>query len=274
LSCCAGSHAEPPKPAGRTVTVRERVVVMVGGRVWEAEVSTPTEEFYGYLYGEITGKPNVLLGHLGEIRVLDQAGSAGCTITPTYTRTAFDTVQGSGVCTWNSDYSPREILIRDGLNVEHEIWYFETPLPAGVTAVRGQPLSITWQAKFGAEAPSATGWLAGASIYPAGLVDQLVNILVNNRGEVLMTARRVVVKGRSGADYDYMFIDAEPALDWRTWRIILPLTPAPADGEVYRVIVYSRTAGGADRELFSLELPAPVAVRRHDSLGFDLRLVW
>jgi len=78
LSCCKDKVKEKP----RTIVVKEKVIVKVGGKVWESESSTPTEDFYGDLYGEITGQPGVLLGYLGEIRVQDEGGGFGCTITP------------------------------------------------------------------------------------------------------------------------------------------------------------------------------------------------
>jgi hypothetical protein len=257
-----------------TVVVKERVVVRVGDKVWESESSTPTEDFYGELYGELTGQPGVLLGYLGEMEVRDAGGGVGCRVAPTYTRVAFDTVQGSGSCTWGSDYNPRQIWIRREPYPGYDIWYFITDLPAGVTASRGQTVSVTWQAKFGLGVVSATGWLSGAGVYPSGIIDQIISILLNNRGTLSLRAQRVVVKGRSGTNYDYTFIDATPTLDYTMQRIILPLTPVPADGEVYRVYIYSRTADGVDKELWIFELPTPLTVRKDDSLGFEVKLVW
>jgi len=91
-----------------------------------------------------------------------------------------------------------------------------------VTASRGQTLSVTWQAKFGLGVVSATGWLSGAGVYPSGIIDQIINILLNNRGTLSLKAQRVVVKGRSGTNYDYTFIDTSPTLDPGTRRVILP----------------------------------------------------
>jgi hypothetical protein len=270
LSCCR----EKPRTANKTVVVREKVIVRVGDKVWESESSTPTEDFYGDLYYEMTGQPNVLLGYLGEIRVQDEGGGFGCSITPTYSRAGFGTVQGTGSCTWGSDYNPRRLWIRNALVTDYEIWYFITDLPAGVTASRGQTVSITWQAKFDLGVVSATGWLSGAGVYPSGIVDQLVNILLNNRGTLSLKAQRVVVSGRSGTSYDYTFIDTAPTLDPGTRRIILPVTPVPADGEVYRVDLYSRTTDGVDKELWILELPTPLTIRKDDALGFEVKLVW
>jgi hypothetical protein len=270
LSCCKDKVKEKP----RTIVVKEKVIVKVGGKVWESESSTPTEDFYGDLYYEMTGQPGVLLGYLGEIRVQDEGGGFGCSITPAYSRVAFDTIQGSGSCTWGSDYNPRRLWIRNASVTAYEIWYFITDLPAGVTASRGQTVSITWQAKFGLGVVSATGWLSGAGVYPSGIIDQIINILLNNRGTLSLKAQRVVVKGRSGTNYDYTFIDTSPTLDPGTRRIILPLTPIPADGEVYRAYLYSRTTDGVDRELWIFELPTPLTVRKDDALGFEVKLVW
>jgi len=269
MSCCG----EKPRTTSKTLVVRERVTVRVGDRVWESESSTPTEDFYGDLYSEITGRPDVLLGYLGEIAVYDAGGGVGCRIAPTYTRVALDTIQGSGSCTWGSDYNPRQIWIRNALIREYDIWYFITDLPSGVTASRGQTVSITWQAKFGLSVVSATGWLSGAGVYPSGIIDQVVNILLNNRGNLSLRAQRVVVKGRSGTNYDYTFIDTSPTLDPGTRKIILPVTPVPADGEVHRVFLYSRTTDGVDKELWVFELPTPLTVRRDDVLGFEVKLV-
>jgi hypothetical protein len=269
LSCCK----DKSKTANRTIVVKEKVTVKVGGRVWESESSTPTEDFYEDLYGEMTGQPGALLGYLGEIRVQDDRLGFGCTITPTYSRYGFEGIQGAGSCIWESDYNPRLIWIRNALVTDRDVWYFITDLPAGVTASRGQTLSVTWHARFGADVTLATGWLSGAGIRPHGIVDQIVKILLNNRGNITLKAQRVVVRGRSGADYGYIFIDKPPTLDPGTWRIILPLTPVPADGEVYMVILYSSALGEAERELWIFNLPTPLTVRKDDSLGFEVRLV-
>ena len=133
---------------------------------------------------------------------------------------------------------------------------------------------MTWEATFSVAKLSASGWLADASIYPAGLVDQLINILLNNRGALSLKAQRTVVKGRVGENYDYTFIDVAPNLDPVNRRIILPLTTVTATGDILRMTLYSRTADNVDKELLVFTLPSPYPVRQGDKIGFEIALSW
>jgi len=256
------------------VQVREKIIIKTKNKEYVFESNTPTEDFYHDLYGEITNAPGITLGYLSLIRVIDVDAKIGCTMAPTYERYGFNGIRGSGSCIWDSDYNPSHIWIAKEPLVPREKHYFVTSLPAGITVPRGSPLTVTWEATFNVAKLSASGWLADASIYPAGLVDQLINILLNNRGALSLKAQRTVVKGRVGENYDYTFIDIAPHLDPANLRIILPLTTITATGDILRMTLYSRTTDNIDKELLVFTLPSPYPVRYGDKLGFEIALSW
>jgi len=256
------------------VQVKEKIIIKTKDKEYIIESNTPTEDFYSELYGEITGAPGITLGYLSLIRVIDVDGKIGCTIYPTYERYGSYGIRGSGSCTWDSDYDPSHIWIARWPLIPREKYYFITLLPAGITVPRGSPLTVTWEATFSVTKISASGWLADASTTASGLIDQLINILLNNRGTLSLKAQRTIIKGRVGENYDYTFIDIAPHLDPANLRILLPLTTITATGDILRMILYSRTTDNTDKELLSFILPSPYPVKYGDKLGFEIALSW
>jgi len=256
------------------IQVKEKIKIKTKNKEYIIEANTPTEDFYHELYGEITGAPNIMLGYLSLIRVIDVDAQIGCTIYPTYERYGSYGIRGSGSCTWDSDYDPSHIWIAREPLVPREKYYFVTLLPSGITVPRGSPLNVTWEATFNVTKLSASGWLADATIHPTELIDQLINILINNRGTLSLKAQRTIIKGRVGEDFDYTFIDIAPNLDPVNLRIILPLTTITATGDILRMTLYSRTTDNTYKELLLFTLPSPYPVRYGDKVGFEIALSW
>jgi len=254
----------------KTIEVKERVIIEVGGKKHIVESNTPTVSFYNHLYGELTAEtPVAVLGYIRYIGLYDTDLREVCLIEVTPERSGFASVRATGSCTWTSDKPGDRIVIYN----QDKVSYSAVPFPPDVTPAPGSPVTVTWEAEFGVSSVGATGWLAGASIHPAGFADQLVNILINNRGDLLLTAVRTVVKGRSGTNYDATFIDTELTRDPHEFRIIMLPTAVGISGEVTRVVIYSRTATGEDRELLTLTLSTPLAVSAGDSLAYEIQLV-
>jgi hypothetical protein len=246
----------------RSIEVKERVKLKIGDKEYEFESNTPTTGFYTDLYDEITaGYDATEVFPLNKIQVLDSAGSVGAEITSanwTLTKgTAKITISGSA--TWNSDNPPAKLKILDTRGVA----YFETSLPAGVSAQRGLPITITWEASFSIAISSATGYLAGSHVLYTVYLDKLVDILANEREGKSLSIRKASYYYTDGYEWVVNVIG-----EMGQHYLRIPPTQVPKAGSINQVLLCT----SADI-CMAFVLSSPLNVNAGDYVSLDIYFV-
>jgi hypothetical protein len=267
MSCCRDKLEEKPK---RTIMVKEKIIVRVNGREYVVEHDPPQQDFYNDLYGEITATtPTAMLEYINKFEVLDGLLNVGCVANVIPSKCDTNCIYASFTCTWNSDWNPVKMYIKTPSGKA----YFFSALPPGLTVSKGSPLSVTWQAVFTASVQSASGWLSGGSLNADSLLEKIANILCNNRGTIVLTARKTKILGRVGTQSGVTFIDVDLTRDPSTRKIMLPSTPSPTSGDVNLVYIDGFTTDNVRISLFYFYLSTPLSVSKDDYLGYELTLV-
>jgi hypothetical protein len=246
----------------RSIEVKERVKLKIGDKEYEFESNTPTTAFYTDLYDEITaGYDATELYPLNKIQVLDSAGTVGAEITSaswTLDKTSTSiTISGSAV--WNSDNPPAKLKILDTRGTV----YFETSLPAGISAQRGLPITVTWDAVFSMSISSATGYLAGATVIDTRHISILVDILANNRNNRSLAIRSAEYQYTDGTKFRVNIIGEQGQ-----HYLHLPPTQVPKTGSINIVMLY--TSSG---DFISFILSSPLNVNAGDYVSLDIYFV-
>jgi len=254
----------------RTIQVKEILKIRVGDKEYIVISNTPTSTFYADVYGEITAEtPEAKLGYIRYVAIHDATGYQVCWIDTTASKVEANKIQVEASCTWNSTYPPDRVKIySDAIRM-----YFEVLLPPDIEVPAGSPFSITWEATFSISITSASGFLAGASLNASGLIDQLTSILANQRGNLLMTARKTILRGRSGTNYNYVFLEVDVSRDPTGKAIILSPRVVEATGDILYTEIYSLTTTDEVRELLIFTHASPLSVREGDLVGYTLVLV-
>jgi hypothetical protein len=246
----------------RSIEVKERVKLKIGDKEYEFESNTPTTAFYTDLYDEITaGYDATEVFPLDKIQVLDSAGSVGAEITSANwtldkTQTSI-TINGSAI--WNSDNPPAKLKILDTRGVA----YFETPLPAGVSAQRGLPITVVWDAVFSIAVSSATGYLAGATVVGTRFLSILVDILANSRNNRSLAIRSVEYQYTDGTKFRANIIS-----DMGQHHLRLQPTQVPKAGSINIVMLYT-----SSDDFISFILSSPLNVDAGDYVSLDIYFV-
>jgi hypothetical protein len=246
----------------RSIEVKERVKLKIGDKEYEFESNTPTTAFYTDLYDEMTlGQDTPVLLPLARMRVFDSAGAVGAEITSenwTLDKTSTSiTISGSAI--WNSDNPPAKLqLVTPNL-----VPYFDTPLPAGISAQKGLPISVTWDAVFNVNIPSATGYLAGSTVVYTNYISLLVDILANNRNNRYLSIRSIEYQYTDGTKFDLLIVS-----DREAHHLYLPPAQVPKPGSINIVMLY--TSAGI---YLSFILSSPLNVSSGDYVSLDIYLV-
>jgi hypothetical protein len=246
----------------KTIEVKERIKLKIGDKEYEFEFNTPTPEFYNDLYDEITlGTDGVKVMPLNKIQVLDSAGAVGAEITSanwSLTKgTAKITISGSA--TWNSDNPPARLKILNTVEIE----YFETSLPAGISAQRGLPITVTWEASFSMNISSATGYLAGSNIIYVVYLDKLVDILANQREGKSLAIRKASYYYTD--NYEWV-VDVLGSITQHSLRI--PPTQVPKAGSINSMFLCTST-----NICFTFVFSSPLNVSSGDYVSLDIYFV-
>ena len=246
----------------RSIEVKERVKLKIGDKEYEFESDTPTPLFYTDLYDEITaGYDATELFPLGKIQVLDSAGAVGAEITSdNWTLTCEATkISITGSAVWNSDNPPATLKVLD----TRGFTYFQTSLPAGISAQRGLPITVTWEASFSMTVSSATGYLAGASITYTAYIARLVNILGNAREGKSLSIRKAIYRYTDGYEWAVNVVG-----EMGQRRIYLPATQVPKAGSIDNVSLCTSA-----NECFAFALSSLLNVSSGDYVSLDIYFV-
>jgi len=243
----------------RSIEVKERVKLKIGDKEYVFESNTPTSFFYTDLYDEIVAGIELnQVFPLGILQVVDSAGAVGAEITSaswTLDKTLTSiTITGSAV--WNSDNPPATLKVLDTRRMP----YFQTSLPAGISAQRGLPITVTWDARFSMNISSATGYLAGSTIVGTDFISLLVDILANARNNRTLTLRKVKYHFTDGSA---LIVDV--ARDPEARRIYLPPTQLTRSGTINIVTLYTN-----EDKCFSFILSSPLNVNAGDYISLDI----
>jgi len=246
----------------RSIEVKEKIKLKIGDKEYEFESNTPTSSFYTDLYDEITaGYDATELFPLDKIQVLDSAGVVGAEITSaSWTLTCQPpkiSITGSAV--WNSDNPPATLKVLDTRGVA----YFQTSLPAGISAQRGLPITVTWEASFSVTVSSATGYLAGASMVYMAYIARLVDILGNARENKSLSIRKATYHYTDGYEWTVNIIG-----EMGQHRIYLPATQVPKAGSIDNVFLCTSA-----NECFGFVLSSLLNVSSGDYVSLDMYFV-
>jgi len=246
----------------RSIEVKERIKLKIGDKEYEFESNTPTSSFYMDLYDEITaGYDESDLFPLDKIQVLDSAGAVGAEITSaswTLDKTLTSiTIKGSAA--WNSDNPPATLKVLDTRGVA----YFETSLPAGISAQRGLPITVSWDAVFSISISSATGYLAGSTVVYTDFISLLVDILANARDNRSLAIRSIKYQYTDGTSFTANLVGEKGQ-----HHIYLVATPVPKAGSINIVSLY--TSAG---KYISFILSSQLNVSSGDYVSLDMYFV-
>jgi hypothetical protein len=256
----------------KSVSVEAVVKLKIGNKEYVIRDDPPLPAFYEDIAAEMFAPQNAaVLKPIGDIEVVDAVGAEVCSISGSALSLSVmeAEVTASGSCTYNSDQPPSKIRVYGGAK---ERLYFETPVPAGVAAQKGLPVSVTWTATVYVSQGSASGYLAGAVFDGTYLAKQIAAILGNQRGGAYITLDSVGMLGRYGAQTGVEILPkTKLQKDLSTRRAFLPPTRVASAGEVMRVTVYAYY-GGSYYRLLEWALSPYLSVTANDYVSFDLVL--
>jgi len=241
----------------KTIEVKEKVKIKIGNKEYEFEANSPTSGFYTDLYDEITFGSDVgVVSPLTKAQVLDSAGNVGAEILASNWSWYVEppTIGFSGSSTWNSDNPPATLKVIAG---EGKV-YFQTALPSGISAQKGLPITVTWQATFSVNIPSVTGYLAGASLVDTSLITRLVYILADTRENKYLAIRKIVYYYSDGYQWELT-----PTCETGIRHIYIPATTVTRSGTITHVLLATSSYEGLR---FMLSSPLNVSVGDYISL--------
>ncbi len=264
-----------PKGSGgreKSISVEAVVKLKIGNKEYVIRDDPPLSAFYEDIVAEMFAPENTaVLKPIGDIEVVDAVGAEVCSISGSaLSLTVMEAeVTASGSCVYDSDQPPSKIRVYGGV---HERAYFETPVPIGVSAQRGLPVSVTWTGTIVVSQGSASGYLAGASFTGTYLAEKIAKILGNQRGNMYITIDTIYMVGRYGTQYGVEILPkTKLQKDASAKRAFLPPTRVASAGEVMNIYIYAYPSGAGDL-LMGWALSPFLAVSANDYVSFDLVL--